>query len=392
MAHMSIEAEFLKASADFTAWCKTALAYWAENACDPRGGVYEQLFMDGSPDADHLRRVRVQARYVYVYAHAAHLGWYAGSQKACDHAWTFLTGSGFAGGDFIGDGPKGCAHLVMGTGEMHDDMRDTYAQAFVLLSGAWRYKAFNDPASLAVAEDTLNYLDTHVKAENGGWFEALPAPASKQRRQNPHMHLFESFLALYELTEDVKYLARADEMFTLFESHFFDAKRKALLEFFNPDWSPENGDGGPTEPGHMMEWCWLLRVYERLSGKNMDSYANALFEGGMAYGLNPKLGLLCDAVELDGSPSKPTLRSWPQTELIKASVAQAGAGQSKYFEDATKAIRALMTYYLDVPVKGGWADQLDPEGNIISKVMPTSTFYHLFCAAVEADKLAVSLG
>ena len=384
--------EFLDASADFTAWCKTALRFWAENGCDPRGGVYEHLFMDGTPDADHLRRVRVQARYVYVYAHAAHLGWYEDSKTACDHAWSFLTGPGFAGGDYIaGDGPRGCAHLVTGIGAMHDDMRDTYAQAFVLLSGAWRYKAFNDDAALKIAEDTLAFLNTHLKAENGGWYEGLPKPVSSQRRQNPHMHLFEAFLALNELTGQAKYLEMAGAMFDLFEAHFFDPKRKALLEFFNPDWSPENGDGGPTEPGHMMEWCWLLRVYERLSGRNMDAYANALFEGGMEYGLNPKLGLLCDAVELDGSPSKPTLRSWPQTELIKASVAQAAAGQLEYLGDAAKGIRALMRYYLDVPVKGGWADKLNPEGEIISQVMPTSTFYHLFCAAVEADALAKSL-
>ena len=384
--------EFLDASTDFTAWCKTALKYWAENGCDPRGGIYEHLFMDGTPDADHLRRVRVQARYVYVYAHAAHLGWYEDSKTACDHAWSFLKGPGFAGGDYIaGDGPRGCAHLVTGTGAMHDDMRDTYAQAFVLLSGAWRYKAFNDEAALKIAEDTLAFLNTHLKAENGGWYEALPLPTSQQRRQNPHMHLFEAFLALNELTGQAKYLEMAGAMFDLFEAHFFDSKRKALLEFFNPDWSPENGDGGPTEPGHMMEWCWLLRVYERLSCRNMDAYANALFEGGMAYGLNPKLGLLCDAVELDGSPSKPTLRSWPQTELIKASVAQAATGQLEYLGDAAKAIRALMRYYLDVPVKGGWADKLNPEGEIISQVMPTSTFYHLFCAAVEADNLAQRL-
>lgn len=348
--------------------------------------------MDGTPDVDHLRRVRVQARYVYVYAHAAHLGWYDEARRPCDHVWKFLTGPGFAGGDFVnGSGPRGCAHLVTGTGEMHDDMRDTYAQAFILLSGGWRYKAFNDHAALKTAEDTLGFLNTHLKANNGGWYEALPLPESSQRRQNPHMHLFESFLALYEITKDKTYLKLADDMFELFEKHFFDTKRQALLEFFNPDWSPENGDGGPTEPGHMMEWCWLLRVYERLSGRNMNEYANDLYEGGIKYGLNPQLGLLCDAVKLDGSPSKPTLRSWPQTELIKASVAQAAAGQTQYFEEASKAIKALMKYYLDVPVKGGWADQLNPEGDIISKVMPTSTFYHLFCAAAEADKLAQSL-
>ena len=135
---------------------------------------------------------------------------------------------------------------------MHDDMRDTYAQAFVLLSGAWRYKAFNDEAALKIAEDTLAFLNTHLKAENGGWYEGLPKPASSQRRQNPHMHLFEAFLALNELTGQAKYLEMAGAMFELFENHFFDADKKALLEFFNPDWSPENDDGGPTEPGHMI--------------------------------------------------------------------------------------------------------------------------------------------
>jgi len=127
---------------------------------------------------------------------------------------------GFAGGDFVnGSGPRGCAHLVTGTGEMHDDMRDTYAQAFILLSGGWRYKAFNDHAALKTAEDTLGFLNTHLKANNGGWYEALPLPESSQRRQNPHMHLFESFLALYEITKDKTYLKLADDMFELFEKH-----------------------------------------------------------------------------------------------------------------------------------------------------------------------------
>ena len=34
-------------------------------------------------------------------------------------------------------------------------------------------------------------------------------------------------------------------------------------------------------------------------------------------------------------------------------------------------------------VEGGWFDQLDARGRVISANMPTSTFYHVFCGLVE---------
>ncbi len=385
------KSQFIAASDRFSAWCKTALAFWADAAKDPRGGVAEQLLMDGTADYDHVRRVRVQFRQAYVYAHAAHLGWFGGARAASDQAWNFATGPGSAGGDFVPGSDRGCAHLVEGDGSMHNDMRDTYAQAFILLSGAWRFRAFNDQDSLDTAEATLRFLNENLTAENGGWFEGMPVSQNSQRRQNPHMHLFEAFIALYDATHDTAYLELADDMFELFKKHFFDPKTGVLLEFFNPDWSPE-GDGGPTEPGHMMEWAWLLQNYARISGKDVQSYVVTLYDNGIKYGWNEKLGLICDAVNIDGSPHNPTLRTWPQTELLKASVARAEIEDSdEMFKAAADTIEALFKYYLSVPVTGGWADKLSDDGHIISTVMPTSTFYHLFCAAAEADVLATKI-
>ena len=381
---------FIDTSRMFKEWCCEALHYWAKNAADPRGGYAEHLDMDGSPDFNHIRRVRVQARQAYVYAHAGHLGWYKDARAASDQAWNFVIGPGSAGGDFILSAPKGCAHLVKGNGDMHDDMRDTYAQAFVLLSGAWRYKAFGDQASLNQAEATLDYLNNNIKSDAGGWLEALPLPQSTTRRQNPHMHLFEAFLALYEVTRDKKYLALSDEMFALFQTYFFDQEKNALLEFFTPNWIPKD-DGGPIEPGHMMEWCWLLRVYERLSGKDISLYTDKLYNGALDYGWNDELGLICDVIPLDGSSISNTYRTWPQTELIKASVAEAAAGNQAMFKTASNAIEALFKHYLSVPIRGGWADKIAKDGSIISSVMPTSTFYHLFCAAAEVHALAERL-
>lgn len=391
MTHDQDIQDFISSSERFTAWCKTALVFWAEAAADPRGGYAEFLDMNGRADFDHVRRVRVQARQAYVYAHAAALGWYDGAEAACDQAWDFLTGPGFAGGDFITPQPAGCAHLVNGDGSMHNDMRDTYAQAFILLAGAWRYRAFNDKAALKIADETIAFLEDNLKAENGGWYESLPLPDSPTRRQNPHMHLFESFLALYDATRDQKYLAYAHDMFGLFKAYFFDVKTGSILEFFHSDWSPLDGDGGPIEAGHMMEWCWILCQYQRLSHVDVSEYVDALFESAIEFGWNEKLSLICNATALDKTPANPNLRTWPQTEIIKASVAQATAGQLGKIKLATQTIDKLFETYLNVGVEGGWADELDPEGNIISTTMPTSTFYHFFCAVAEVEALAETL-
>ena len=391
-------ADYIEQAARFKKWCRHALSFWAETAADPRGGYAELLNMDGEADFNHLRRVRVQARQAFVYAHAAHLGWFEGAREACDQAWDFLIGPGFAGGEFnaLNEqtplGAKGCAHLIKGDGQPHDDMRDLYAQAFVILAGAWRYRAFGDQEALNIAKETLGFIDQYLSADNGGWYEALPEPKSTVRRQNPHMHLFEAVLALYEATQDKLYLGYADRLFGLFKTVFFHSPTGGVLEFFTPDWQPyqgpESAGGGPFEPGHMMEWCWLLRRYEKVSGADVEAYARALFEGGLKIGWNAKLKLICNSVHVDGSPANSNLRSWAQTELIKASVAQAEAGDMDSLIYASAAIKSLFETYLDVPVWGGWADEIDASGQVICATMPTSTFYHYICAASEVDSLA----
>jgi hypothetical protein len=52
-----------------------ALPLWAGAGYDERrGGFQERLNPDGSPDLTAPRRLRVQVRQIYVYAHAAVLG------------------------------------------------------------------------------------------------------------------------------------------------------------------------------------------------------------------------------------------------------------------------------------------------------------------------------
>lgn len=57
-------------------------------------------------------------------------------------------------------------------------------------------------------------------------------------------------------------------------------------------------------------------------------------------------------------------------------------------DTAAIIIERVFDTYLDAPVDGGWHDQLSQNGDIISKAMPCSTFYHWFCAASEVHAYA----
>lgn len=381
------ELDFSLQSERFVHWCKNdALPLWANHGVDWTGGFFETLNYDGSPDLTVKRRVRVQARQSYVYSLAVTKGWYRPSSIVADHGWRFLTQRGFAGGDHISDHSfKGCAHLLNPDGSLHDGTRDTYAQAFLILTSAWRYKATADPEALGVLYATTLFLITYFKSETGGWIENCRN--SLPRRQNPHMHLFEAFMAAYEATDDCLFLDLADQIFELFESRFYDTETACLLEYFGSDWRPQDEAKAKVEPGHMMEWCWLLEWYGRLSGKPMKSYVDALFSSSIKMGMNPRTGLLINEFQLDGEISNGSSRLWPQTEFIKACIAKFRLGDVNALSLAALVIDRVFDGYLQTPLRGGWHDSLDCNGKTEANQMPASSFYHLACAVGELEKL-----
>jgi mannose-6-phosphate isomerase len=284
------------------------------------------------------------------------LGWFDNAYEISNHGWHYLTTNGFQGGAKINNGDfTGCAHLLNPDGSLNDGSRDTYAQAFLLLASSWRYRAFNDPQSLECLEKTTEFLNTFLKADNEGWVEGIPKHLP--RRQNPHMHLFEAFLAAYEATSDLKYMKLADDIFSIFKNKFFDESTHALLEFFDQNWLPDTEKGDLIEPGHMMEWCWLINWYADLSIKNVTDYAEKLYQAGIKLGTNYTTGLIINEVHIKGGKTNTSSRLWPQTEYIKANIARAEKGFNDAEDAVTEMIDKLFSYFLDVPTIGGWHDE-----------------------------------
>ena len=352
-----------------------ALPLWATAGWDrQRGGFVERLDKDGSPQMDTPRRVLVQARQIYCYAKAAQFDWYPGARELALNGLDYLLSKARSP-----DG--GFVHLLASDGSVADARRDTYDHAFVLLALANVYQLAQDAQVRAEIDTTLRFIDQRLRSPHGGFIEGLP-PAMP-RRQNPQMHLLESMIALYDATGDQVFQNRAGDFFGLFVGNLFDQRTQMLGEYFEEDWSRINPV--VVEPGHLAEWTWLLKGFERITGCPTARHRTALITSMLRF--RDAAGCLVDEVNAEGKIVKSSRRCWPQTEFAKAWIAQAESGEAGANEQARAALTLLKTHYLDHPVKGGWYDQFDSDGRSMIDFIPASSFYHVLCAVSEAEQV-----
>jgi len=359
-----------------------ALPLWGGAGFDSaRGAFVERLTFEGAPLLSAPRRAMVQGRQIYVFSHAALLGWWPhGRPLALEAAHRLIDRYHGA------DGAPGWVFAVHPEGAVFDARRDFYAHAFALFGLAWAYKLSPEPRFLSTALATLGVLDQHFASPSGGYHSALPAEADR-REQNPHMHLFEAMLAWFEATGREMFLARAGELYGMMAARFFQPRSGILAEYFDGSWNPRKGvHGRICEPGHHFEWSWLLRRYAALSGREDSPVAAALKAFADRHGYDAG-GFVVDALLDDGRVHKASRRSWPHTEAIKAEVAAAETGDREARARAARVIDRLMAVFVGRPVAGGWIDHVDASGAPLIDFMPASTLYHVFLAAAEADRV-----
>ena len=283
----------------------------------------------------------------------------------------------------------GWAFSIARDGTLVDGTRDLYAHAFVLLAVASYVDATGRLSALSVAEETLAFLDRSMRAPSGeGYVEGLPLKATP-RRQNPHMHLFEAMLALWECSGDRAYLRRADELYDLFLRRFFRTQQGVVIEYFDDELRPASGDfGAIVEPGHHYEWCWLLRRYEGARGSESASpLVERLYRHALQYGHDVE-GFVVDELLSDGSTRTPSRRLWPVTEAIRCNIVE-GLRNRPYCLERAAVLSDLLQHRFLAPASAGtWIDRLDGESRPASDFAPASSLYHLIGAIDELQRAA----
>ncbi|MEM9670228.1 MAG: AGE family epimerase/isomerase [Pseudomonadota bacterium] len=344
---------------------------WLFDACFPlwsREGVYGNIFTE-TLSLEHVvlesetSRVRVQARQTYAFARAVDLGWQPDDAREL----TELGLSSLRTQCQRPDGLFGRRIFTDGRG-LADDTADLYDTAFALLAFA-----------TAGGRDDLIKLPKCIEAElkdpGGGYKEAIPP--NRFRLQNPHMHLFEAFLATIPISGQNEHRHKAAELQSICLERFIDSKTGTLGERFNKDWSvPEGSSGEVIEPGHHFEWVWLLDQYATLTGSARPLAAERLYDFALS-SLDAK-GRAVQEVKRDGSIHDGSRRTWPQTEALKAHLTVWRSGNEQAGQRAVQSFDILMDEYLTP--EGGWIDHYSASGQVLATNIPASTLYHILAA------------
>jgi mannose/cellobiose epimerase-like protein (N-acyl-D-glucosamine 2-epimerase family) len=326
-----------------------------------------------------FRRLRVAARQTYVFSRAARHG-VPRAAEATVIGLEFLRGPAR-----LADG--GYAWRFDLDNRPIDETRDLYDHAFVLLAFA---AAAGVVGADEVREDALKLLDyiaTRFAHAEDGYVESIPA-GSGERRQNPHMHLFEALLAATEAFEDTAFFKHASGLAALFADRFFQAREGALPEYFDEKLVPVR-DGGRfvSEPGHHYEWIWLIDWYQAVAaaigapassdptGPELDLAARLLFESAERHGVSPASGLVINGLWSDGTVADGGFRLWPQTERLKA--------VARLRPDGLPAALAALARHIAGVRPGLWIERMDAGGQAVAEPAPATSLYHLTAAVTD---------
>ena len=356
----------------------SALPLWIDRGFDDQsGGFHERLDFDARPMTHVPRRLTVQARQIFVYGRAILRGWSNDTAKV---------GRAFdarVSRYHRPDGAPGFVFSVDGAGRIVNARRDLYGHAFVLFAAAAYYRLTGDAQSIALADETLAFIDATMAAPNGGYFDRASDPPDILR-QNPHMHLFEAFLALFEATGRGDFLDRAHRVFNDLRTKFFQPASGTLPEYFDLDWKPIGGAKAAWEPGHHMEWAWLLSEYERLGGVPVGDLADMLMLVAYRDGVFPA-GIIVDEVAGDGIVLKKSHRSWPLAEAAKAQAVRLKSRDPLVAHRLASAVDGLYNRHLSGLMPGLWFDHFDADDVLLPDYVPASTLYHITLAVLVGD-------
>ncbi|MBC2859099.1 AGE family epimerase/isomerase [Stappia sp. 28M-7] len=365
---------------------RDALPLWAEAGYDAASGHFaESLELGTAEPSSAPARPRVPPRQIYSFVEGARLGWPG------DAARIAARGLGAFHGRFLQK--DGSLRPPAADGSRPFDL---YDQAFALFAYASIAGAVASLREIAVEEARrLRDLLMETLGHPDGGFEE-DVPRRLPLRANPNMHLFEAALAWERLSGSPRWGDMASGIAELAMSRFIDPDLGVLREYFEGDWSPAAGDAGHrVDPGHLFEWCWLLTIWGRRTGRD-DALAAAarLYSAGLQHGICPDRGVVMLEIGDDLRPRDPVARLWSQTEWLKASLvmmeeARKAGDVPREREAAASAIAAarVIETYLDVEPRGLWRDRLAPDGRFIDEPAPASSLYHLVCAIAELDQV-----
>jgi len=364
--------------------------FWLNHGPDKKyGGFYGTLDENGKPIKPFDKAVIAQSRHLWAFS-----TWYAykGPSKEvkdiCDNLYTFLI-TNFRDPE--------SEEFVMSTdekGKVTDNKKWLYSNSFAILGLAQYAKVFGNHEAAGLALQCFNAIDkrTHDPV-NGGYNQINDNWLLREganRETNTHIHLLESFTALYEVTHDNLVKARLEEMLQLV-SFTLPQPTGYVHQQFKADWTPVNEP--EVSYGHDLETSWLLYDAASVLKKTQDSaILKQIIKIGTLSG-NQGYDAVNGGYFTAGIPNGKVLNTtktwWIQAEALNGLLRlYLITGKSNYLDKIDKTLDWVENYQVNKKT-GEWYEDIDGIGKPIPRLIMGHAWkasYHNLRAMMFMDR------
>ena len=371
------------------------LPFWSGPALDEEnGGWMGWLSNELKPDRKQPKGLILNSRILWTFSALHRARPQSGTRQLAERAFAFLM-------DKFRDARHGGAYWQLNDrGEVIDDSKKIYGQAFCIYALSEFFQAHATPEALAGAADLFELLERHARDEKfGGYFEVCNrdwSPAgpgarlsgkdlSEKKSMNNHLHLLEAFTNLYRVRKEPRVGMRLRELVALFQGKILDDRTGHFHHFFDEEWRVRSDT---YTFGHDIEGSWLLcEAAEALADapllKSVRATALRLAETVFREGLED--GGLCYEGK-DGEIIDRGKEWWPQAEAMVGFLNAWQLSGEDRFLSAARGVWDFIQRRLVDRVRGDWFWRITPEGRVdgsLPKVSEWKGPYHSSRACLE---------
>jgi mannose/cellobiose epimerase-like protein (N-acyl-D-glucosamine 2-epimerase family) len=369
------------------------LLAFAKAAQLPQG--FGNLDERGQLPADAVAETMNTARMTHSFA-MAHINGIPGCAALVDHGVAALAGP-------LRDAEHG-GWFDKPLDKTADTGKAAYLHAFVALAASSAVAA-GRPGAKALLEQAIQVITQRFWSDDeGAMRESFARDWSQEesyRGANSNMHSTEAFLALADVTGDVRWLDRALSIVERVIHQHAASNQHQVIEHFSLQWQPlpeynvDKPDDGfrpyGTTPGHAFEWARLVLHLEAArqraqlpTPKWLLEDARGLFENACRYGWDVD-GLPGIVYTLDWE-NRPVVRHrlhWTHAEAAAAAAALLQRTGEEQYETWYRTFWEFnQTLFIDDEL-GSWRHELNPQNQPSADIWPGKPdLYHAYQATL----------
>lgn len=248
------------------------LSYWMKYGVEKAGqGFYGAVDLNNKPVFAANKTSVLNARILWTFAAAAKKYPGKGYEEIAHKAYRVVTE------DFADNEHGGFYMELSSDNQVANDIKHTYAQAFVIYSLSKYYEFHPVTEVMEKLKESFYFLDNKTKdTAHSGYLESFTrnwniyeenrmADNNEPKSMNTHLHILEAYAAVYKIWKDELVKQRLTELLELFIKHII-REDGHLGIFFTEEFSETDSSKAICSFGHDIEASWLIWEAAKILG------------------------------------------------------------------------------------------------------------------------------